>query len=203
MKPVYFSSFIAKEKIEMHPSFLETSEKIHHRFSITIPFHDRINGGHAIVILKNPSNAGKEDFQDKKVSDDTIYKITDYLYKLGSIQKVTIVNLFSRVSGSPYYLRDYIGTNDELRFRKYNDQVICQLLANFNDEQDLLIAAWGNYAPFLESKYKERIREVLNLIGDIPLYRVGPMVNKNAYPGHGKYWYDYEELLPYPIHAVR
>lgn len=200
---MYFSSFIDKENIEMNPSFFDSSEKIHHRFSITIPFHNRIDGGHAIVILKNPSNAGKEDIQENKVSDDTMYKITDYLYKLGSIKKVTIVNLFSRVSGTPYYLRDYIGTNDELTFRKYNNQVILQLLSNFNYEQDLIIAAWGNYQPLLESKYKERIREVLKLIGDKPLYCIGPMVNKNNYPGHGKYWYDYEELLPYPKNAVR
>ncbi|WP_280139698.1 hypothetical protein [Salibacterium halotolerans] len=43
----------------------------------------------------------------------------------------------------------------------------------------------------------------MHIIGDKPLYRVGPMVNYQKYPGHGKYWYDYEPLLPYPSTGVR
>ncbi|MFB6468234.1 DUF1643 domain-containing protein [Cytobacillus sp. Hz8] len=203
MKTVYFSNFIDEESITMNPKFFDSSEKKLHRFSITIPFHNRIDGEHAIVILKNPSNAGKEDTQGRKVSDDTIYKITDYLFKLGNVQKVTIVNLFTMVSGTPDYLKDYIGTDDELRYRTYNNEVILQLLSNFNVEKDIIIAAWGNNKPLLESKYKERIREVIKLIGDKPLYRVGPMVNNNNYPGHGRYWYDYEDISPYPSNAVR
>jgi hypothetical protein len=187
----------------MNSNFFDTSEKALHRFSITIPFHNRKDSGHTIVILKNPSNAGKEDTQGKQVSDDTFYKVTDYLYKLGSVQKVTIVNLFTMVSGTPDNLKEYMGTHDELKYRKYNNEVLVQLLSNFNFEKDNIIAAWGNYKPLLESKYKERIREVVKLIGDKPLYRVGPMVNKNNYPGHGKYWYDYEDILPYPSNAVR
>lgn len=187
----------------MNPNLLNSNEKTLHRFFITIPFLNRKDGGHAIVILKNPSNAGKEDTQGRKVSDDTIYKVTDYLYKLGSIKKVTIVNLFTMVSGTPNYLKEYIGTNDELKYRKYNNDVLLKLLAKFNSEQDIIIAAWGNYKPLLESKYKERIREVIRLIGDKPLYHVGPMVNNNNYPGHGKYWYDYEGISPYPSNAVK
>ncbi|MBT2730558.1 DUF1643 domain-containing protein [Bacillus sp. ISL-75] len=152
MKTVSFSNFIDEENIMMNPKFFDSSEKTLHRFSITIPFHNRIDGGHAIVILKNPINAGKEDTQRRKVSDDTIYKITDYLYKLGNVQKVTIVNLFTMVSGTPDYLRDYIGTDDELRYRTYNNEVLLQLLSNINVEKDIIIAAWGNYKPLLESK---------------------------------------------------
>lgn len=203
MKTVYFSNFIDEKNIEMNPISLDANEKTLHRFSITIPFHNRKDGGHAIVILKNPSNAGKEDTRGRKVSDDTIYKVTDYLYKLGSITKVTIVNLFTMVNGTPDYLKEYIGTNDELKYRKYNNEVLLQLLSNFNSEKDIVIAGWGNYKPLLESKYKERIREVVRLIGNRPLYRVGPMVNKNNYPGHGKYWYDYEDISLYPSNAVR
>lgn len=203
LKTVYFSNFIDVENIEMNPKFFDSSEKTLHRFSITIPFHNRKDGGHAIVILKNPSNAGKEDTEGRRVSDDTIYKVTDYLYKLGSVNKVTIVNLFTMVSGTSDYLREYVGTNDELKYQKYNNEVLLQLLSNFNSEKDIIIAAWGNYKPLLESKYKERIREVVKLIGDKPLYRVGPMVNNNNYPGHSKYWYDYEYISPYPSNAVR
>lgn len=203
MKTVYFSNFIDEENIKMNPNYLDSCEIVLHRFSITIPFHNRKDGGHAIVILKNPSNAGKEDNLEKKVSDDTIYKVTDYLYKLGGFQKVTVVNLFTMVSGTPDYLKEYIGTHDELEYRKYNNEILLELLLNFNIEKDIIIAAWGNYKPLLESKYKERIREVVKLVGDKPLYRVGPMVNKNNYPGHGKYWYDYEDILPYPSNAVR
>lgn len=203
LKTVYFSNFIDVENIEMNPKFFDSSEKTLHRFSITIPFHNRKDGGHAIVILKNPSNAGKEDTEGRRVSDDTIYKVTDYLYKLGSVNKVTIVNLFTMVSGTSDYLREYVGMNDELKYQKYNNEVLLQLLSNFNSEKDIIIAAWGNYKPLLESKYKERIREVVKLIGDKPLYRVGPMVNNNNYPGHSKYWYDYEYISPYPSNAVR
>ncbi|MGX9135474.1 DUF1643 domain-containing protein [Rummeliibacillus sp. JY-2-4R] len=203
MKTVYFSNFIEVENIEMNPKLFDSSEKTLHRFSITIPFRNRKDGGHAIVILKNPSNAGKEDTGGRRVSDDTIYKVTDYLYKLGSVNKVTIVNLFTMVSGTSDYLKEYIGTDDELKYQKYNNEVLLQLLSNFNFEKDIIIAAWGNYKPLLESKYKERIRQVVKLIGDKPLYRVGPMVNNNNYPGHGKYWYDYEDISPYPSNAVR
>lgn len=203
MKNVYFSSFIDEENIVMDPKSFDLTQKTLHRFSLTIPFHNRKDAGQAIVILKNPSNTGKEDIQGRKVSDDTIYKITDYLYKLGSVKKVTIVNLFTMVSGTSNYLKEYIGTNDELKYRKYNNKVLLQLFSNFNLEKDIIIAAWGNYKPLLESKYKERIREIIKLIGDRPLYRVGPMVNNNNYPGHGKYWYDYEAISPYPTNAVR
>lgn len=155
--------------------------------------------------MKNPSNAGKKDENGLRTSDDTIYKVLDYLYKQTNykIKKVTILNLFTMVNGNPAYLKEYIGTPDELKFRKLNDDVFKNELSNFNMNKDIIIAGWGDYNPLLESAYKQRIREVITLIGDKLIYRVGPTVNKNKYPGHGKLWYDYEELFLYPSDAVR
>jgi hypothetical protein len=204
MKKVYFSNFIDEGKIKMQPQSLNETDHdgILHRFSLTIPFREKREGGHAIVIMKNPSNAGKKDENGLRISDDTIYKVLDYLYKQTKY-KVTILNLFTMVNGTPAYLKEYIGTPEELRFRKLNDDIFKSVISNFNMNKDIIIAGWGDYKPLLESAYKQRIREVLTLIDNKPIYRVGPMVNKNKYPGHGKLWYDYEELLLYPPNAVR
>lgn len=63
---------------------------------MTISFLGREEGGHAIVILKKTSKAGKLDEDNRKLSDDTIYKVLDYLNKHeNNYAKVTILNLFS------------------------------------------------------------------------------------------------------------
>lgn len=205
MKEVYFSKYIDEGNIVMDPSIYNANEDTLHRYSLTLSFRDREGGGHAIVILKNPSNAGKEDDTGRRLSDDTIYKVTDYLYKKKSFQKITIINLFTIVSGMTENIKGLIGTPDEQIHRKKNNTVLLQLLDDevFNEEKDRIFAAWGNYSNLLESEYKKRIREVISKIGDKPIYRVGPMVNGGKYPGHGKLWYDYEEILPYPQDAVR
>ncbi|WP_107950270.1 DUF1643 domain-containing protein [Lysinibacillus parviboronicapiens] len=205
MKEVYFSEYIDEENIVMDPPIYNANEDTLHRYSLTLSFRDRKGGGHAIVILKNPSKAGKEDNTGRRLSDDTIYKVSDYLYKKKSYQKITILNLFTIVSGMTGNIRELIGTSDEQIHRNKNNNVLLQLLDEdvFNEEKDRIFAAWGDYSKLLESQYKKRIREVLGLIGDKPLYRVGSMVNGTKYPGHGKYWYDYEEVLPYPQDAVR
>lgn len=138
------------------------------------------------------------------MSDDTIYTVLDYLYKRidYQISKVTFLN-FTMVNGISSHLKQYIGTPEELAFRKQNDEVIKSIISEVDINKDLIIAGWGNYSPVLESVYKKRIREVMSIIGDKPIFRVGPMVNKSKYPGHGKLWYDYEELLPYPLSAVK
>ncbi|MFD2706979.1 DUF1643 domain-containing protein [Salibacterium lacus] len=207
MKKIYFSHYVDEKNIHMNPEVFEERDEqgFLHRFSLTIPFHHKNNDRQAVVIMKNPSNAGILDDEGFKTSDDTLYRILDYLYKQPDcdIGKVTIVNLYTMVNGTASYLKEYIGTPEELEYRKQNDEVISQILADCDSSRDLLLAGWGNYQPLLESAYKRRIRDVLHLIGDKPLYRVGPMVNNQKYPGHGKYWYDYEPLLPYPSTGVR
>lgn len=201
MKTVYFSNYIDQANIKVNPSILEIEGELH-RFSLTIPFHNRKGEGNAIVFLKNPSNAGKivvdEEGENRKVSDDTIYNVTDYLYKQKKFQKVIIVNLFTIVSGNTERIKGCIGKDRGRTYQEANDKEILRILHDYHEEKDIIIAAWGASTSLKKGEYDKRIKEVLRIIEDRPLYRVGPMVGAGRYPGHGKYWYDYEEIRVFP-----
>jgi hypothetical protein len=198
---VYFSDYVDEENILVNPINDIVTNSICHRFSITIPFKQRTNGGHVLVFMKNPSDAGKI-YNNKKISDDTLYKVLDYLYKTERFSKVTILNLFTIVYGTASNIKDYIGSNEEVKFRERNNKIIKEYLLEYDESKDEIIAAWGSYNGILESKYNKRIKEVLEIIGNRPLSIVGKTVNNGKYPGHGKYWYDYENILPYPSTAI-
>lgn len=204
MKVIYFSNFVDEAKIEVNPINQLEEKGVVHRFYITIPFKNRNNGGHVYVFMKNPSNAGKIDESNKKISDDTLYKVLDFINKHeNNFRKVTILNLFTVVNGTSSNIREYIESDDEIAFRKQNDEVIIKKLDHFNENKDMILAAWGSYNGLLESKYKRRIREVINIIGKRPIHVVGSMVENGKYPGHGKCWYDYEEVSPYPSSGIQ
>ncbi|MBB6452769.1 hypothetical protein HNQ94_001215 [Salirhabdus euzebyi] len=202
MAHVYFSSYVDEENIVVNPTNNIENNSICHRFSLTIPFKQRPNGGNVLVFMKNPSDAGKE-YHKKKISDDTLYKVLDYLYKAEQrFSKVIILNLFTIVNGTASNIKEYIGSDEELIFREKNNNLIEEHLSQYNEANDEIIAAWGSYNGILESKYNKRIKEVLKIIGDRPLKIVGKTVNNGKYPGHGKWWYDYEPILPYPSTAI-
>lgn len=201
MKKVYFSEYCNHNGIT--PVF--DDEEGEYRYQLTIPFNFRENNKHAIVIMKNPSNAGRKDMHGNYLSDDTVYRILDYLYKHeNKYSKVTIFNLYPHICGESKKIKEIIKTNSGKSFIKKNDDFVKGYLKNFTEDEDYqIIAGWGAHSNITESDYKKRIRDFFQILKDKEVYRVGPMVGKNKqYPGHGKYWYDYEELLLYPCTAI-
>jgi trehalose-6-phosphate synthase len=226
MKHVLFSEYVNQQLITTKPCFL--SEDNDHRYSISIPFNNRENGVTAIVIMKNPSAAGKIielDKKNKMLSDDTIYNVLDYLYKLSKpvIKKVIIVNLMSVYSGTlSNVIKHSKGVLELSSVENLNE--IRNILKNKN-EKDIIIAAWGGYpkypqkekpenikdkenkkiklAPYrisqkeLKIYYDDLINEVNSLLkNESNVFLVGSL-NKNNFPPHGKNWYDYEKLDKY------
>jgi len=162
--------------------------------------------------MKNPSEAGKIDHNNRLLSDDTVYNVLDYFYKLGYC-KVIILNLFAIYGGSfnkfkNYKFKDLIGPK--------NDKEIFGVLKNIERDRSCLVAAWGGYPKITKSKneedkvhkvtrkkirdgYDKRVKDVLKIIEEIgiPLYKVGDGIVDEEFPPHGKGWYDYEPLVPY------
>jgi hypothetical protein len=98
-KKVYFSTYIDINNITMDPSNTNIGS---HRYLLKIPFLNRPTGKTAIVIMKNPSMASKKDSDKRLLSDDTIYRVCDYLYKLNNpmFKEVIILNLMSIYGGT-------------------------------------------------------------------------------------------------------
>ncbi|WP_242243356.1 DUF1643 domain-containing protein [Bacillus cereus group sp. BfR-BA-01309] len=152
-----------EEKIILEPNkalkYKNDEIEIYHRFSMTIPFLGREEGGHAIVILKNPSKAGKLDKGNRKLSDETIYKVLDYLYKHeNNYAKVTVLNLFS-IYGSVFKsIAIKIEEVENLSLYK-NQQVLSNIIKTYNPKKDIIIFAWGGYPDLDDKKMKTKIGE--------------------------------------------
>jgi hypothetical protein len=198
-KTVYFSNFVQEEQISTVPNNI--TEDALYRFKMTIPFKERNNTRKAIVIMKNPSKAGKFDSDvQKKISDETIYRVTDYLYKHEqNFSKVIILNLFSIYSSifDENVDVDLIFGNDNMNL---NNNVLLSTLEEVQ-EDDRVIVAWGGYPKRIgfRGDYRSRIKEVEALLDGLTLWRVGELVQVGSryFPQHGLNWYDFEELKQY------
>jgi hypothetical protein len=197
-KPFYFSSYINESGIITIPVDIE-GEGGNFRYSIHIPFIDanERSGKKAIVILKNPSKAGKySPSSRRKLSDDTVYSVLDYLYKHETnFSEVIILNLFALYAS----VFNDTNVNEQLIYSdrniEKNNKVINDIMADLK-EGDRVIVAWGGYPKKtgFRPKYKERIGEVLGLLEGIPLWRVGDFTNGDKFPQHGLDWVDFEEM---------
>nr|WP_255358543.1 DUF1643 domain-containing protein [Halobacillus sp. KGW1] len=177
---------------------------------MTVPFKTRLSDRVAVVIMKNPSRAGIHDAKMKrKISDDTIYKVCDYLYKDSfDFSKVIILNLFpifgptfkSLIIDDPNVLLGKELNNER------NNEVIMQVLNSIRNVPHKIILAWGGYPnmgdnltkeerDLIRTMYKQRINEVLSMIGDRATYKVGENLSDGKFPPHGKVWYDYERMV--------
>ncbi|MED3962840.1 DUF1643 domain-containing protein [Niallia taxi] len=195
-KPVYFSKYIDVEHIHTEPNTIDASDL--YRYSISMPFKERHQSKKAIVIMKNPSKAGKFDMKfQRKLSDETIYRVTDYLYKHEqNFSNVIILNLFAIYSSifDKNVKEDLLYGNNNMEI---NNRVIISTLKEMQ-EDDIVIAAWGGYpnrAGFRDN-YRERVKEVMTLLDGITLWSVGELVKTDSryFPQHGLNWYDYEEF---------
>lgn len=198
-KPVYFSRFINEECVITEPTNIVEDDL--YRYSMTIPFIGRDRTKKAIVIMKNPSKAGKYDFEaQRKLSDETLYRVTDYLYKdEQNYSEVIILNLFAIYSSifDENVDEELIYGNGNM---ERNNEVILSTLDTMMDG-DRVIIAWGAYPKRIgfRDNYRERISEVISLLDGIPLWRVGELVKVDSlfFPQHGLNWYDFEEMKRY------
>ncbi|WP_163971806.1 DUF1643 domain-containing protein [Oceanobacillus halotolerans] len=195
-KAVYFSKYIQEDGIVTVP--YNINEEGLYRYSMTIPFKGRDNSKKAIVIMKNPSKAGKFDSQaQRKISDETIYRVTDYLYKHEqNYSEVIILNLFAIYSSifDEGVEEELIYGNDNM---EKNNRIILSTLEDLEDG-DRVIVGWGRYPKRtgFRDNYRERIEEVLTLLNGVTLWRVGNFVKVDSwhFPQHGLNWYDYEVM---------
>jgi len=161
--------------------------------------------------MKNPSKAGNiEEDSKKMLSDDTVYKVCDYIYKhRDNFSRLIILNLFP-IYGSTFKNIVFNSTNEligsKLEYSR-NNVVISEVIASLTTNGDRIILAWGGYPNLSKSKkvsktrkkqvielYKRRIKEVLNIIADRPTYKVGEGLTDGKFPQHGKMWYDFDPL---------
>ncbi|OBZ07576.1 hypothetical protein A8L34_25935 [Bacillus sp. FJAT-27264] len=200
-KRFYFSSYIDEESIKTNPENIEDEGGLY-RYSIRIPFIDAAerSGKRAIVIMKNPSKAGKYDLvAERKLSDDTIYKVLDYLYKHEeNFSEVIILNLFA-LYGSVF--------NNDLNEQKIygngnlekNNKVISETIKK-RLNGDRIVIAWGQYPKKKNfgNNYRKRINQVMKLLDGAPLWRVGDKVKIGdcEFPQHGLQWVDFEKMEP-------
>jgi hypothetical protein len=198
-KNIYFSNYVNEEKILPNPNNTDDENQMY-RYSLRIPFKDAEirSGSKAIVIMKNPSKAGRKDtLRNIKLSDDTIYRVLDYLYKHElNFSEVIVLNLFA------LYASVFDDTvTDELIYGKnnmeQNNQVIMDTLKGLN-EGDRIIAAWGSYPKRknFRNQYRQRISEVRDLLCHVQLWRVGDLVRdgEHKFPQHGLQWFDFEKM---------
>ncbi|MDR6726056.1 hypothetical protein J2W91_004562 [Paenibacillus amylolyticus] len=209
-KTYYFSSYVCEHGIVTNPSVISDSDQ--YRYLIRIPFKDRDQqkGKTAVVIMKNPSKAGRRDplstEEIRRISDETIYRVLDYLYKHSEIfSSVVILNLYAnyasvlkddevKLKNSQENIVYKLTDNDSL---VKNDAVIANIIAELKDG-DRVIAAWGGYPGLkgFQGTYRERVTKVRELMKDKELWRVGDIVRKGTqiFPQHGSQWVDFERM---------
>ncbi|ARI78801.1 DUF1643 domain-containing protein [Halobacillus mangrovi] len=209
-RKILFSSYVDEERIVTTPKEIELRNIAnHYRYLISIPFRNRIKQRIAVVIMKNPSEAGIFDNSiNRRLSDDTIYNVCDYLYKHSfNFSKVIILNLFpifgpnmkNLVNDKPNEL-----LGEDLNSNK-NNEVFSEVFNSLNHVPHRIILAWGGYPNLgnnlpkvvkakFRKLYKDRINEVINIIGNRPTYKVGDSLSGSKFPAHGKVWYDFEPM---------
>ncbi len=132
---------------------------------------------HLAVIQKNPSTA------DAARRDPTVGKVEAWARRRG-FARVTYLNLFAwrsphprRLNALPYV--DAVGAE--------NDAVIWQTVQAVVDEAGTVAVGWGNPNGLEATRYRQRIDEVMALLGGRALYAVGPLTQQGQ-PRHGLHW---------------
>ncbi|PEV47418.1 DUF1643 domain-containing protein [Bacillus thuringiensis] len=201
-KKILFSNYIDEKGITIVPNVgnLSLTGEVH-RYAITVPFKERsLKGGHAIVIMFNPSKAGRIDEDGKMVSDETTYNVLNYLYQSDEkFSKVTILNLFSLYEPNLNKKNNYIKDIEEVNNQE-NDRKIAEIIGTAGEFQEKIIVAWGGRPKGVSSHvYRGRIKFIKEILKGKIVYHVYDPYRKSKTPQHGSQWCDYEKIIPYSI----
>lgn len=134
---------------------------------------------------KNPSRA------DEKKSDSTVGKVVNWAEKR-DFTSVIFLNLFCYITPDSSFFND---ANINSCIGKEANQHIKDFTLKYNSAT--IVAAWGNKPKRLsEQKYRERIEQVVALVGKDRLKIVGALT-KRGYPRHGLSWNGNPQLDDY------
>lgn len=148
-----------------------------YRYLLTVPLNNKGNKK-ILVIMKNPSKANKQ------ISDLTINRVLAFCYNEG-YSTVFIMNLYSYYATDSKELAQLIKSGQEVKaIGKNNDNILKSVLKDVGE----IIVAWGSNTFGLTKQYKQRIRQVINLIKDKNLYYVEASAGKDWYPRHAQVW---------------
>lgn len=181
-KPIYkYSDFVTKINSG-------TSENKRYWLELTI---DETKTEGIIIILKNPSRAGKN------ISDKTVHTVSNYIYQnrqkyagLNNIGKIIILNLM------PNYMTESSGLQ-QLK-KTIIDQENIRTLNEYCLKIEKVIIAWGNHPPGLYYEYEELKKSTMEIlaINKNEIYFVDKMTNAGN-PKHGQVWAYANKLIKF------
>lgn len=131
----------------------------------------------ALVILKNPSMANKEE------SDYTVNKVLKFCYE-NKYKKVHIMNLFPYYSTDPKGVKKFI--EDKTIYNISMEKNINKLKEYISYSDDIIVA-WGTNTIGCKNEYNKAIKSVEDKIKDKNVYYVGS-INDDGYPLHAQRW---------------
>lgn len=168
----HYREFIDKNKI-----YFQGNIENKYRYLLKIPLKSSENKK-ILVIMKNPSKA------NKYISDLTIDRVLTFCHDEG-YSEVNIMNLYSYYSSSPKEIGNLI-ENGEINtaIGEDNDNIMINLMGEIND----VIVAWGTNTFNHTKEYKNRIKQVIDIIKDKNLYYVESISGKGWYPRHAQVW---------------
>ncbi len=143
-----------------------------YRYSLEVTT-DVENINKMIIFQINPSKG------NSIISDPTIGKVS-YWAEENKFKYITFLNLFALVSTTPDEL---IGKAYDEIVGEMNNKVI---LSSINQDSTIILA-WGGIATEIEHHYRRRVFELMSLLDNFKLFRVGKL-SYNKYPRHGRAW---------------
>lgn len=180
----------------------DQSESTNWRYAIEIPFKNRsVNGPIAIVILKNPSQAGKV-VNGKVKSDKTVNKVCVYFY-VRDFSKVIILNLAALYATDLSSIQhqsifDIVAPNYDWRL---NDRIIRGYLKDYRPDVDVLAVGWGAKNDIRGSKrnYDRRISMLKRRLERYAskIYKYPSNTSYPIHPATNNAWFEWEDLVPY------
>lgn len=167
-----YKNFVEKDRIIFKGDMEENI-----RYLLRIPLKN--NGDKKVlVIMKNPSKA------DNKLSDLTIDRVLTFCNAEG-YSEVNIMNLFSYYSTDPSGIKNLIDDGKlEDAIGKDNDEIMKEIV----NEVGEVIVAWGGNSINRERYYKNRIKQVTNIIKEKNIYYVESISKDTYYPRHAQVW---------------
>ncbi|MCO5385231.1 MAG: DUF1643 domain-containing protein [Desulfitobacterium hafniense] len=156
------------------------------RHLLRIPLKNE--GNKVLVIMKNPSKANEE------ISDLTIDRVLTFCYG-EDYSEVNIMNLYSYYSTDAGKIADLIKNGQEdIAIGSENDNIMKSMVQEVDD----VIVAWGSNTFGLTKQYKNRIKQVINIIKGKTLYYVQENNGQGWYPRHAQVWNVNSGIKKYP-----